>query len=432
MAAWQRAGEQALRCGAHDEAASHFRRGLAVLTTLPESPARDERDLHLQLRLGHLLGVTKGYGSREAAGSYTRARALGESLEEPLQVMPMLMGLWASASAHEGPAAAQSVADQVLQVAERAGLSPARVWAHWAQVVTRFHAGDLARAREHATQVLALYDEAAAVPGTFDPRIATLGYAALTAWHLGLADDARAHAGQGVELAEVARRPADRARVEQFSALLYTLLREPAAARAHAERALVACAGEPIPVHEAAATILRGWALAEEGAVADGLAALREGLDHYLATGQRLGLEFLLGCLADVHAQAGDTAEALATLDEAEGAVPGEELWRADTLRRRAELLARAGADTATVEATFRDALTVARRQGAKAYELRAGTSYALFLRAHGRAAEARELLAPLYASFTEGFDTRDLIEAKALLEELTCAPKIPTSPVIV
>jgi predicted ATPase len=95
-------------------------------------------------------------------------------------------------------------------------------------------------------------------------------------------------------------------------------------------------------------------------------------------------------------------------------------VWRADTLRRRAELLARAGADTATVEATFRDALTVARRQGAKAYELRAGTRYGLFLRAHGRAAEARDLLAPIYGWFTEGFDTRDLVEAKALLDKLT------------
>ena len=116
---------------------------------------------------------------------------------------------------------------------------------------------------------------------------------------------------------------------------------------------------------------------------------------------------------------AGNVAEALAVLADAEGALPGEEVWRADTLRRRAELLARAGADTARVEATFRDALSVARGQGAKAYELRAATRFGRWLRDHGRAAEARELLAPLYASFTEGFDTRDLVEAKALLAEL-------------
>jgi predicted ATPase len=165
--------------------------------------------------------------------------------------------------------------------------------------------------------------------------------------------------------------------------------------------------------------ILRGWVLAEEGQTQEGLAAVRAGLERLRTSGQRLNLEFHLGLLADAHACAGDVAEALAVLAAAEGAVPGEEVWRADTLRRRAELLARQGADAATVEATFRDALTVARRQGAKAYELRAGTRYALFLRAHGRTAEARELLAPLYASFTEGFDTRDLQDAKALLDDL-------------
>ena len=99
--------------------------------------------------------------------------------------------------------------------------------------------------------------------------------------------------------------------------------------------------------------------------------------------------------------------------------MPGEEVWRADTLRRRAELLARQGAGPAEVEAVFRDALAVARRQGARAYELRAAVAYARFLRARGRAAEGRELLAPIYAAFTEGFDTCDLVEAKALLEEL-------------
>src|SRR5439155_14783398 len=211
----------------------------------------------------------------------------------------------------------------------------------------------------------------------------------------------------------------DRAWAEEFAALLYVLLHEPEAARAHAERVLAACAEEPNAVPEAVATILRGWALAAAGAVPEGLAVLREGLERGLATRQRLGLEGGLGLLADAQARAGDVAGALATLAEAEGAVPGEEIWRADTLRRRAELRALEGAAAAEVEAVFRNALAVARRQGARAYELRTAVAYARFLRHHGRAAEGRELLAPIYAAFTEGLDTRDLVEAKALLEEL-------------
>ena len=290
--------------------------------------------------------------------------------------------------------------------------------AHRAQLLTRFFAGDLAGAREHFGRALALYDEATQLPGPLDIRIRMLPSAAWTAWHLGHAGEARGYAQEAVELAERAGRPAERANVETHAAWLHVFLREPAAAREHATRA--ACAEtEGMARSSGTVMIFRGWALAEEGQTQEGLAAVRAGLERIIASGQRLLLEFHLGLLADAHTCAGNVAEALAVLADAEGAVPGEEVWRADTLRRRAELLARAGADTATVEETFRDALTVARRQGAKAYELRAGTRYALFLRAHGRAAEARDLLAPVYASFTEGFDTRDLIEAKALLDEL-------------
>src|SRR5262245_48996633 len=173
-------------------------------------------------------------------------------------------------------------------------------------------------------------------------------------------------------------------------------------------------------MHETATVVHRGWALAEEGAVAEGIAVIRDGLERYLATGMRIGLEEPLCLLADAQARGGDVAGALATLTEAEGTVSGEEVWRADTLRRRAELLARAGVEVAEIESVFRDALAVARRQGARGYELRAAVAYARFLRDHGRAGEGRALLEQLYAAFTEGFNTGDLVEAKALLDELT------------
>ena len=165
--------------------------------------------------------------------------------------------------------------------------------------------------------------------------------------------------------------------------------------------------------------ILRGWALSEQGGAGEGIAVARAGMERFLETGQRHSLEFHLGLLADSEARAGNLARALAIVTDAERAVPGEEIYRADTLRRRAELLARQGGDAAQVEMTFRDALGVARRQGARSFELRAATCFGRWLRHQGRTAEARELLAPIYASFTEGFDTGVLVEAKALLEEL-------------
>src|SRR5437016_14547540 len=130
------------------------------------------------------------------------------------------------------------------------------------------------------------------------------------------------------------------------------------------------------------------------------------------------GFGFYLILLAEGQAQLGALADALGTVEDALGAAP-EEVWKPDLHRLRGDLLARQGAEASAVEASYREAMDLARRQGAKASELRATTSFGRWLRAQRRAAEARDLLAPLYASFTEGFDTRDLVEAKALLAEL-------------
>ena len=418
-ASWQRAGERAIARGAHSEAVSHIQRGIAVLATLPEGPARSEPEFRLQLALGQALLVVKGYGSATAAEALERARALGEGLGNPMQVVMLLGGLWVTAMIREGPLAGQPLADQALAVAEQSGIVPAQVWPHFQQLLTRFYRGDLPGARRHGDRALALYDEATAVVIPMDPRTATLGFAALTAWQLGLVDEARTLAHRAVEYAEGARSPIDRAWAAQQAAWLHVLRREPAEARRYAEQALAACAEESIPTQEALALMRQGWAMAEMGDPEKGIAVVRDGIERLLASGQRLNLEFSLDLLADAQARAGDVASALATLGEAEGAVPGEDVWRADTLRRRAELRTIQGDDTAEVEATFRDALAVARRQGARVYELRIATAYARFLRDHHRSAEACTLLAPAYAALTEGFDTRDLTEARQLLEEV-------------
>jgi len=418
-AAWQRAGERAISRGAHGEAVRHIERGIAVLATLPEGPARSEHEFCLQLALGQALLIVKGYGSAPAAEALERARALGEGLGNPIQVVMLIGGLWVTAIIREGPLAGQALADQALAAAEQSGIVPAQVWPHFQQLLTRFYRGDLAGARRHGERALALYDEATAVVMPMDPQTATLGFVALTVWQLGLVDEARTLAHRGVEYAEGARRPIDRAWAAQQAAWLHVLRREPAEARRYAEQALAACAEESIPSQEALALIRQGWAIAEMGDPGTGIAVVRDGMERLLASGHRVTLEFSLDLLADAQARAGDVAGALATLAEAEGAVPGEDMWRADTLRRRAELRALLGDDAAEVEATFREALAIARRQSARVYELRVATAYARFLRDHHRSAEARGLLAPAYAAMTEGFDTPDMTEARQLLEEI-------------
>jgi tetratricopeptide (TPR) repeat protein len=418
VAAWRRAGEGALQRGAPADALGHLGRGLEVLGALPDGPARDREEFALQLARGHALLTLKGWAAPEAAAAYARATELGERIADPVRLVLLLIGRWTGICTAAGPLAAQVLADQALAASERSGFDPCRVWAHFAQAATNFYAGRFAEASQSADRALALYDEATALVATVDPAVATLAYAALSAWHLGHPDRAKAFADTGVERARRAG-PADRAWAEAMASWVALLRRDVAAVVIHADGALAACTEQPNPVHESKVRIYRGWALAERGQADQGSGALRSHLAAFTQTGQRVSLEALVQCLAETVAWAGQLDEALGLLADAERACQGDEHARADTLRIRAEMLAGKGAAQGEVEATFRDALAWARRQGAKSYELRTATRHATWLRDRGRAAEARELLAPIYGWFTEGFDTRDLVEAKALLEEL-------------
>jgi tetratricopeptide (TPR) repeat protein len=276
---------------------------------------------------------------------------------------------------------------------------------------TAYFAGRFAVALEEFERGLALD---AHFTGTIDPHVGILSQAALSAWHLGRADLARKHAREACARAEALGRPADRAWACDFAAILHTVLREPEAVQRHAEAVLSACAEAPNPLHEAEATLWRGWALAQQGHVSEGLALMRTGLESRPTI--ILG-GLLLDCLGEVLIDAGDFAAAREALDATDATL--DAAFRAETARLRGELLARTGADAAGIEAAYRGALATAARQGTLALELRAGTSFARWLRGQGRSAEARALLAPVYVRFTEGFDTLDLIEAKALLGEL-------------
>jgi predicted ATPase len=168
--------------------------------------------------------------------------------------------------------------------------------------------------------------------------------------------------------------------------------------------------------------ILQGWAIAQRGEATAAIALIRDGLAAYEATGSRLFTPFFLALLAEALAFAGKTEDALAALDDAlaQAAVSGARGWDAEIHRFRGELTGRLPyLDPAKAEDSFRTALAIAREQGTRGYELRAATSLARLWREQGRQGEARDLLAPIHDSFTEGFDTADLKDAKALLDRL-------------
>jgi predicted ATPase len=190
-----------------------------------------------------------------------------------------------------------------------------------------------------------------------------------------------------------------------------------------AERAMRVSTEQGFASWLALGTILRGWALAQQGQGEEGIAQMRQGLAAYLATGAELGRPRQLAMLAEAYGRVGQTAEGLAILAEALTAVynTGERSYEAELYRLKGELLlARSAAKQAEADACFRQALDVARRQQAKSWELRAAMSLSRLWQQQGKRIEARQLLAPVYGWFTEGFDTADLQEAKALVAELS------------
>ncbi len=179
------------------------------------------------------------------------------------------------------------------------------------------------------------------------------------------------------------------------------------------------CAEEPNPSQVAMGHVFEGWSLAARGMADAGCTLARAGIEEMVQMGQRLGLELMHGLLADAYEAAGDLDGALRALGDGEDACPDHLADRPGTLERRAEILAKQAGTPAEIDGAFAEALAAARRWSAKFYELRAATGYAHWLCGAGRRDEARELLVPLYASFSEGFDSRDLREARELLERL-------------
>ena len=246
--------------------------------------------------------------------------------------------------------------------------------------------------------------------------------AAQSLWLLGYPDQAVASSQAALALAQQLAHPLSLTLALYWAAMLHHLRREAPLTQARAEAAMTIATDQEFPQQLAQATPLRGWALAESGHGEEGRAQIHQGLAAYQATGATRDRPYYLALLAEASAQVGQTTEGLEALAEALATLPksGVRWWEAELHRLRGELLLQhAVAQPEEAEACFQQALAVARRQQAKSLELRAAMSLARLWQQQGKRAEAHELLAPIYGWFTEGFDTADLQEAKALLEEL-------------
>jgi len=424
---WQRAGQRAVERSAHVEAISHLTKGLELLKTLPDTPERTRQELDLQITLGPALMVIKGPAAPEAERVYNRARALCQHVGETSQLYPTLWGLWLFYIGRGEVQTARELGEQLLTLAQRAQDPALLVEAYHALGPTLFWLGELDAARAHLAQGIALYDpqqhRSGLLYGGHDPGVCCRLYGALTLWVLGYPDQARQHSHEGLRLAEELAHPYTLVLIEHFTAWLHQFRREGQATQEYAETSMTLATEHGIVPWVAGAMILRGWALAAQGQRDAGLAQMREGLATWEAMRLELYRIYQLVQLADTYGKAGQAEEGLRVLAQALAAVHNSEgrFYEAELSRLQGELtLARSAGQQAEAEACFQQALDIARRQQAKSWELRAAMSLARLWQQQGKQAKARALLAPIYGWFTEGFDTADLQEAKALLDELT------------
>jgi predicted ATPase len=419
------AAENAARIFAHHEAVALARRGLALLQTLADTPERARRELLLQVTLGMQLQVTQGYAAPEVERTYARARALCEHVQEAPPLFRVLWGLWAFYLVRSQLGKSRELGERLFTLAQRSQ-DPAQVLqARLALAVTSHSLGDPAATREHMEQAVALYDPKRHSSHTYvygqDPGVACLAFGAVALWLLGYPDQAVQRSREAVALGGELGQPNTLALALYFAAVLRQYRREGPAVQRSAEAATAITTEHGLSLWQAGSLVMRGWALAEQGAWASGIAQLRQGLTAWVATGGEAHHTYHLALLAEALGREGQIEEGLGVLAEALVLMhgTGEGFHGAELHRLRGEFLLRQEAAEGAcreAEGCFGRALGMARRQQAKSLELRAAMSLTRLYQKQDRQAEARPMLADCYGWFTEGFDTADLQEAKALL----------------
>jgi TOMM system kinase/cyclase fusion protein len=424
---WQRAGERAIQRSANVEAISHLTKGLEVLKTLPDTPERTQHELTLQLTLAVSLMATQGYSAPEVERVYARARELCGQVGETPQLFPVLHGLWRYYLVRADFQTVRQLVEQFLSLAQRTHDPTLLVEPHRALGTTLLWLGELTAARAHLAQAVALYNPQQRRAHSFlygqDPAVASLSHAALALWCLGYPDQALQTIHEALARAREPAHPFTLAYALCFAGELHQLRREGHAAQERAEAEIALCTEQGFALYLARTTILRGWALAEQGQSTEGIAQMRQGIAAWRATGAELQRPYYLSLLAEAYGQAGQAEEGLCVLTEALAVVhsTGERVYEAELHRLKGELLLALSLDNhVEAEACFQQSLAVARHQEAKSLELRAAMGLSRLWQEQGKQADAQALLAPVYSWFTEGFDTADLQGAKALLEELS------------
>jgi predicted ATPase len=447
---WQQAGRRAAQRTANVEAVSHLRRGLALLETLPETPERNQHELAIQATLGPVLTQTQGWAAPETGATYMRAAALCQQLGETAQRFPVLFGVWAFQLVRADYQTARKLGEQLLHLAEKEHDPALLVEAHVTLGVTLLFLGEVAAARRHCEQSVAHYDaqqhRSLAIEYGHDPAVSALANEAQALWLLGYPEQALRQSQASVTLAHRLAHPFSLTFALTVVTVVHQYRREWDQTQEQAEAAIALATEQGFPHWIAQCTIYRGWALAEHGHAA-GIDQMRWGIAAMRDIGSEVVQSHFLCMLAEAYLKDGQVEEGLATVAEALAFVDRteERFYEAELWRMKGMLTLQLKVESGEwkveeAEACFLRAIEIAKRQQAKSLELRATMSLARLwqqqaleqrakseeVRAgnaehetRAKLADAHKLLSDVYNWFTEGFDTKDLQEAKTLLNEL-------------
>jgi predicted ATPase len=422
---WTKAGELALRRSAYVEAVSHYNSAIARAEQLRESPPLLRHRLRLQIACGQALISARGHGAPETTAAFTRARELAAAIDDPAERFSIYYGLWAGSYVRGEDNAMAETAEIMLREIESHPDMPERVVAYRVVGTTWWLSGDYIRARENFEKAVAAMgsegDNSLALRFGQDPGVSAAAYFALVLFDLGQIDRARSFAEQALGRALRSGHTATIVYGQFLKSAFEVLTGSPERAAPHAKATVALGREHGMPVWVAVGTFYQGWVLSYTDPE-HGIPELRRGLALCHEAGVLNWLAQMVVMQGRAEADAGYIEDGLTRINDfLADAQPIKQRWLDAELHRHrgALLVRRAPTEPEAAEAAFKSALAIARSQQTKTFELRASVALAQLWNDQGKRVEARDLLAPVYRSFTEGFDSIDLKEAKALLSEL-------------
>jgi predicted ATPase len=420
----QKAGDKAVQQSANEEAIAHFSKGLELLKMLPDTLQRDQQEHGLRTSLyAPLVATGRATDIREMSD---RARDLCLQLGKTEQFLQVLFGLWLSNVTQDEYHTAYELAEEYLALAESSGDSSMLMESQRLMEESLFFLGDFSQARKHLEKGLALYSPQEHQSHAFrlgqDPRIAFLCYESWFLWLLGYPDQAMEKSHRAIKMARELAHPYTLALALSWGVMLHCFRREAREAQELVEESISLSTEHSFAFCISMGSVIRGWALAEQGHVEEGISQMRQGIDINQAHGIKLWRQFSLFLLAEVYGKMGKVRDGLNLLDEALAVmeVSKECWWEAELYRLKGDLMLTQDEVGSDVEVWLQKAIQVSRQQKAKSLELRGVVSLCRLLHKQDRREEARQALAGICNWFTEGFGTPDLREAEVLIKELS------------